>query len=123
MSSSQRSGTAGPRRLEDPVECLRNLQKRTHAGSRQNGTGRLPTFHQGKLIKTPAFPITPVDTTGAGDSFNAGFLHVWLRGRSIEEALRFATACGALSTRAMGGTGSQATVEEAEAMINAPAGN
>ena len=108
---------------EDPVECLRNLQNGRTLVVAKMGPAGCQTFHQGKLIKTPAFPITPVDTTGAGDSFNAGFLHVWLRGRSIEEALRFATACGALSTRAMGGTGSQATVEEAEAMINAPAGN
>ena len=108
---------------QDPVECLRNLENGRTLVVAKMGAAGCQTLCQGKLIQTPALPIKPVDTTGAGDSFDAGFLHVWVRGRSVEEALRFAAACGALSTRAMGGTGSQATVEEAEATIHAPVGN
>jgi sugar/nucleoside kinase (ribokinase family) len=54
----------------------------------------------------------PVDTTGAGDSFNAGFLHAWLDRRPLEECLRSGVACGALSTRAPGGTTAQPAAEE-----------
>lgn len=54
-----------------------------------------------------------VDATGAGDSFDAGFLAAWLRGAEIEDALALACACGALSTRAPGGTDAQPTREEA----------
>ncbi|MCC7084621.1 MAG: carbohydrate kinase family protein [Pirellulales bacterium] len=68
---------------------------------------------QGKTTPTPAYKITPVDTTGAGDSFNAGFLHGWLEGWPLEECLRLGSACGALSTRGIGGTATQATLDDA----------
>ena len=57
------------------------------------------------------------DTTGAGDSFDAGFLASWLDGQSIEQALAFANACGAISTTTTGGTTGQATREEALALL------
>ena len=56
----------------------------------------------------PAFPVKAVDTTGAGDTFNAGFLRAWLAGEGLCEAMRFAAACGALSTLASGGVTGQA---------------
>lgn len=51
-------------------------------------------------------PITvePVDTIGAGDSFNAGFLHAWLRGLPPELAARAGNLTGAFSTLRSGGT-------------------
>jgi sugar/nucleoside kinase (ribokinase family) len=48
--------------------------------------------------------VQPVDTIGAGDSFDAGFLHEFLRGSSIENCLEFANKTGALSTTRPGGT-------------------
>jgi len=58
--------------------------------------------------------VESVDATGAGDSFDAGFLAAWLRGAAVEDALALACACGALSTRALGGTDAQPTRAEAE---------
>jgi sugar/nucleoside kinase (ribokinase family) len=54
-----------------------------------------------------------VDTTGAGDSFDGGFLYGFLHGWSLERALKLGAACGSLSTRKAGGTTVQATLEEA----------
>jgi sugar/nucleoside kinase (ribokinase family) len=68
----------------------------------------------GRLIEVPAYPVTPVDTTGAGDTFNAGFLHSWLRGHQLEPAMRFAAVCGALSTLGVGGTSAQPDTAEVE---------
>jgi sugar/nucleoside kinase (ribokinase family) len=65
----------------------------------------------------PAFRIDPVDTTGAGDSFDAGFLHAWLRGMPVPEALRWGSACGSLSTRGLGGTSRQADSAEVERLV------
>jgi sugar/nucleoside kinase (ribokinase family) len=61
-----------------------------------------------------ARPVEAVDTTGAGDSFDAGFLAARLDGRPVDDALAFAVACGSLSTRAPGGTDGQATRDEVE---------
>jgi len=58
----------------------------------------------GKRWEVPAEPVTPVDTVGAGDSFNAGFLAAWLRGESVEACAAFANRSAALSTLRSGGT-------------------
>lgn len=51
----------------------------------------------------PAFEIDVVDTTGAGDCFNAGFLYARVeQGRALPDALRFANACGAIGATTPG---------------------
>ena len=64
-------------------------------------------------IEAPGVPVEVVDTTGAGDSFDAGFVYASLQGWPLEQSLPFAVRCGALSTRASGGTAAQATLAEA----------
>ncbi|GAC1625950.1 MAG: hypothetical protein PVS2B2_21370 [Candidatus Acidiferrum sp.] len=56
--------------------------------------------------KYAGFPpvIDSVDPVGAGDSFDAGFIHQFIRGAKIEDCLRFANITGALSTTRTGGT-------------------
>ena len=50
----------------------------------------------------PPCPIEAVDATGAGDNFVAGFTSELLRGAAPKEAVRFANACGAICTTAVG---------------------
>lgn len=57
----------------------------------------------GEIMFQKASPVESVDTTGAGDCFDAGFLDAWLRGDAPQKCLRAGTVCGALSTRALGG--------------------
>ena len=53
-------------------------------------------------IRLPAVPIRATDATGAGDNLVAGFTAEILRGAAQKEALRFANACGAICTTAVG---------------------
>jgi sugar/nucleoside kinase (ribokinase family) len=69
-------------------------------------------FDHGDIIHVPAIPVRPVDTTGAGDCFNAGFLKAWLEGRDVEECLRWGNAVGGLSTMALGGATRVITPED-----------
>jgi len=62
--------------------------------------------------------VDAVDTTGAGDSFDAGFVYGFLAGWPLERVLRLACACGALATRVPGGTNGQPTLAEALAAID-----
>jgi sugar/nucleoside kinase (ribokinase family) len=72
-----------------------------------------PSQGSGATARAPALPVDVVDTTGAGDSFDAGFLYGYLNGWPLDRALRLACACGSLSTRAAGGTAGQPTLHEA----------
>ena len=65
------------------------------------------------LIAVPALLTQVVDSTGAGDSFDAGFLAGFLGGESLRRCLEIGNACGALSTRGIGGTSTQPTMVEA----------
>jgi len=106
-------------RRKDPVEGLRALSGGRSLVVVKLGRDGCAAMEGGHLRFTPSYPVRVVDTTGAGDSFDAGFLHAWLGGRPIEECLRFGTACGALSTRGMGGTTTQPTPREVEDLLNA----
>ena len=57
-------------------------------------------------ILLPSERVEVVDTTGAGDAFNAGFIHAWLDGADHPTALGAAIAAGTSSVQASGGTGS-----------------
>lgn len=102
----------------DPVDCLRRLANGHTLVVGKLGADGCIALRKGRPVSVPAFSVRVVDTTGAGDSFNGGFLHAWLRRRSLEESLRYGAACGALATRAMGGIDGQATAAEAEDLIH-----
>lgn len=101
----------------DPIAALlrlRNTGARTIVKLGRSGS---MTLEDGTPIHAAAFETATVDTTGAGDSFNAGFLHAYLNDRPLIECLLTGNACGALSTRALGGIAAQATAEEVAGML------
>ena len=72
-----------------------------------------------ETVRTEAISADVVDTIGAGDPFDAGFLAGRLAGRSLAQTLSLAVACGSLSTRGVGGTTAQPTMAEAGAAAEA----
>ncbi len=55
-------------------------------------------------FRSPALSVTSVDPVGAGDSFDAGFLHQYIRGADLPTCLAFGNLAGAFSTTRPGGT-------------------
>jgi len=66
-----------------------------------------------KRASAQALAVDVVDTTGAGDTFDAGFIYGYLAGWELARALRLGCVCGSLSVRAAGGTTAQPTLAEA----------
>jgi sugar/nucleoside kinase (ribokinase family) len=86
-----------------------------HAGSvavKQGAQGALAA-RGNFLVQVDAIPARVVDTVGAGDSFDAGFLYGFLDNWPIERCLILGTVCGTISTQSAGGTTGQATLDEA----------
>lgn len=65
-----------------------------------------------EALHVAAMDVSPVDTTGAGDSFDAGFLFGWLQGSTLSRCLEIASICGSQSTLGRGGTEFQLTVDQ-----------
>ena len=65
----------------------------------------------------PCFKVEALDTTGAGDAFNGGFLTALSEGKDLWQAARFAQALAALSVQRLGTTASMPTREEIDAFL------
>ena len=87
----------------DPEAALRAL-RREHEGLLvvTLGTHGALALDGHRAIRSPAFHVDAIDTTGAGDVFRAGFIHGQLSGWSLEPTLRFANAAAAVSCTRLG---------------------
>lgn len=73
--------------------------------------------HEGQTTLFPAFEVTPVDTTAAGDAFVAGFAVALASRRSLAEAVRWGNAAGALATTQLGAQPSLPARQELERFL------
>jgi sugar/nucleoside kinase (ribokinase family) len=114
--------------LDDPLAAARDLAARAATAGRPEtaeplsvavklGAAGALVVRGDEALRLPADRAQVVDSTGAGDSFDAGFICGLLAGRPLAETLALAVACGTLSTRAVGGVDGQATLEEADALL------
>ncbi len=71
------------------------------------------------MTAVPAFRIDPVDTTGAGDVFRAGFVYGLLQGWPLPQRMRFANACAAVSCTRLGAIGGAPSLADAQALLEA----
>lgn len=72
---------------------------------------------KGREYRAAPPAVELVDTTGAGDAFDAGFIHALLQGLPPQQCLQHGCVCGALSTRAAGALRALPTLDEAEAAL------
>lgn len=100
---------------EDPEAALEALAARVATVAVKLGADGAIAADASGRARASAPALDPVDTTGAGDSFAAGFLAAGRAGLPLAERLRVAVACGSLSTRALGGVAAQPTWREATA--------
>lgn len=107
-------------RVDDTETALRKLANYARLVVVKCGASGAMSLRDGQIVHSPAFRVDVKDTTGAGDSFNAGFIHAHVfQGLPLEEAMRFANGCGAISTTGFGGTAAQPTLEEVLAFLEA----
>ncbi len=105
-------------RVDDTEAALWELAKYARLVVVKCGPSGALALHDGQVVRSPAFPVDVIDTTGAGDSFNAGFIHAYVfQGLLLQEALRSANACGALSATGVGGTAAQPALEQVRAFL------
>jgi len=74
-------------------------------------------FRGDECASSAALDVEVRDTTGAGDSFDGGFLAGWLRGESLQTCATLGAICGSLTTTQVGGFNGQPTWEEAMAVL------
>jgi sugar/nucleoside kinase (ribokinase family) len=70
-----------------------------------------------EVAESTGLPVDVVDSTGAGDSFDAGFLHGFIEDWPLQATLDLAVACGSLSVSGIGGTAAQPTLAAARAAL------
>jgi sugar/nucleoside kinase (ribokinase family) len=104
-------------RISDLDQAIARLRAQTSTVVIKNGGGGAVASSLGEMVRAPAFPVQVEDSTGAGDSFDAGFLSMWLDGQPMDRCLAVGNACGALSTQAVGGTTGQPTMKEALSLV------
>lgn len=108
---------------ERDIECaIRAMAERVPMLVVKLGAEGAVVAQGGETIRVPSWPVQVMDTTGAGDTFDGGFLAGWLKGESLRRSAELAVTCGALTVAQVGGFNGQPTWEEAVAYIAAHKG-
>jgi sugar/nucleoside kinase (ribokinase family) len=96
--------------LHTGVETIKNVANTVVVKDGSNGAW---LWTKGELTHQPAYLNTEVvDCIGAGDSFDAGFIHGFSKGYDLKECLRLAALTGAVNTTAAGGTTAFISLQE-----------
>lgn len=93
-------------------ESIRALGPHGHTLVIKNGEEGALIWDKGQLLTQESFRnVSVVDAIGAGDSFNAGYIHRYIRQENAASCAVFGALCGAVNTTAPGGTGAFSSAE------------
>lgn len=104
--------------LEDAKACLINLATLTNGQLIiTDGTNGSWAYDNGNIIHQTVFDTNVVDTTGCGDSYHGAYAYALLKGRSLQDRMKFASAYAAIIARYMGGRSYHPSAEEVDTLI------
>lgn len=107
--------------IKDPEQAARRLIPiRPNAVTvvKRGARGVAVYTHEANALEIPAIPVTPVDTTGAGDAFDAGYLYAFLQDHSLKRCAQIGSICGGLATTVPGGAPALPTHTEVEQWLS-----
>lgn len=107
------AGALTGREPDDVLDAARALHAAGPTVVVKDGAAGAVSVGPRGTVGVPARPVAVVDTTGAGDNFDAGYLAAVLAGSPPADAVARGVACGSLAVTATGGTGRLATAAEA----------
>ena len=94
--------------------ALEKLSKLAETVIIKDGASGCVCATEGRVIRAPGIEVEVVDTTGAGDNFNCGFIYGQIKGYSLEDSMRIGNICGGLSTLEYGGGSNSISITEIE---------
>jgi sugar/nucleoside kinase (ribokinase family) len=98
---------------KDIYQAVKRLTKEVPLLVVKRGKDGAAAYTDKTSFTAKALPVeTVIDTVGAGDSFDGGFIYGFLSGRTIKESLDIGCICGSLNTRKAGGVKGQPAVDE-----------
>lgn len=107
---------------ETEAERLFNLGEKDSALNNKlvitEGANGVSYYKNDERLKAPAYSVTPVDTTGAGDTFNGALCVALSENQSLSDAIDFANAAAALSIQKFGAQGGMPTREELHSFMD-----
>jgi sugar/nucleoside kinase (ribokinase family) len=112
LEAMEITGTANP---HEALEALAQVSPR---GAIKCGAAGSIAWQGSERFLVPAIPVEAVETTGAGDNFNAGLIYGLLKGFDFQTCLRCASVTGGLSTLGLGGCVKRLTEAELQEWMN-----
>jgi len=92
LNEEEAKAITGSEDATDAIEALKGMCSTIVV---KLGSKGAVVYSNGETAKTGVHPIKPIDTTGAGDSFAAGFLYGYTHGHSLEQSVKLATRIAA----------------------------
>ncbi len=97
---------------DDLETCLEELGSLVRLVVIKDGRNGAYAIQNGQITHVPGIPVKCLDTTGAGDCFDAGYLKATLDNQDLDTCLQWGNIVGGLSTRGFGGTGFTVGIDE-----------